>query len=69
MPAEYLARCREFQASQRLADAAQILSEQPSALTLRYLQTLREISGQNNSTTIFPIPIDLLKPFLDKEKK
>jgi regulator of protease activity HflC (stomatin/prohibitin superfamily) len=59
----------EFQASQRLADAAQILSEQPSALTLRYLQTLREISGQNNSTTIFPIPIDILKPFLDKEKK
>lgn len=56
----------EFQASQRLADAAQILSEQPSALTLRYLQTLREISGQNNSTTIFPIPIDILKPFLDK---
>src|SRR6187455_222598 len=59
----------EFQASQRLADAAQILSEQPSALTLRYLQTLSEIAGQNNSTTIFPIPIDLLKPFLDKEKK
>ena len=59
----------EFQASQRLADAAQILSEQPSALTLRYLQTLREISGQNNSTTIFPVPIDLLRPFLDKEKK
>ena len=53
----------EFQASQRLADAAQILSEQPSALTLRYLQTLREISGQNNSTTIFPVPIDLLRPF------
>ena len=59
----------EFQASQRLADAAQILSEQPSALTLRYLQTLREISGQNNSTTIFPVPIDLLRSFLDKEKK
>ena len=58
----------EFQASQRLADAAQILSEQPSALTLRYLQTLREISGQNNSTTIFPVPIDLLRPFLNKEK-
>jgi regulator of protease activity HflC (stomatin/prohibitin superfamily) len=58
----------EFQASQRLADAAQILSEQPSALTLRYLQTLREISGQNNSTTIFPIPIDILKPVLDKGK-
>ena len=59
----------EFQASQRLADAAQILSEQPSALTLRYLQTLSEIAGQNNSTTIFPIPIDLLKPFLDRERK
>jgi regulator of protease activity HflC (stomatin/prohibitin superfamily) len=59
----------EFQASQRLADAAQILSEQPSALTLRYLQTLSEIAGQNNSTTIFPIPIDLLRPFLEKEKK
>ncbi len=54
----------EFQASQRLSDAAKILSEQPSALTLRYLQTLREISGENNSTTIFPVPIDLLKPFL-----
>lgn len=54
----------EFQASQRLSDAAKILSEQPSALTLRYLQTLREIAGENNSTTIFPVPIDLLKPFL-----
>jgi regulator of protease activity HflC (stomatin/prohibitin superfamily) len=63
----------EFQASQRLADAAKILSDQPSALTLRYLQTLREIATENNSTTIFPVPIDLLKPFLnmnpEKEKK
>jgi len=61
----------EFQASQRLADAAKILSVQPSALTLRYLQTLREIATENNSTTIFPIPIDLLKPFLNStgEKK
>ena len=63
----------EFQASQRLADAAKILSGQPSALTLRYLQTLREIATENNSTTIFPVPIDLLKPFLNmdsaKEKK
>jgi regulator of protease activity HflC (stomatin/prohibitin superfamily) len=56
----------EFQASQRLADAAQVLSEQPSALTLRYLQTLREIATENNSTTIFPIPIDLLTAFLSK---
>jgi regulator of protease activity HflC (stomatin/prohibitin superfamily) len=54
----------EFQASQRLSDAAKILSDQPSALTLRYLQTLREIATENNSTTIFPVPIDLLKPFL-----
>lgn len=59
----------EFQASQRLADAAQILSEQPSALTLRYLQTLREIATEKNSTTIFPVPIDLLKPFLKTEEK
>ncbi len=54
----------EFQASQRLADAAKILSENSSALTLRYLQTLREIATEKNSTTIFPVPIDLLKPFL-----
>jgi regulator of protease activity HflC (stomatin/prohibitin superfamily) len=59
----------EFQASQRLADAAKILSDQPSALTLRYLQTLREIATENNSTTIFPVPIDLLKPFLNVEMK
>ena len=58
----------EFQASQRLADAAKILSEQPSALTLRYLQTLREIATENNSTTIFPVPVDLLRPFLEKAK-
>ena len=58
----------EFQASQRLADASKILSEQPSALTLRYLQTLREIATEKNSTTIFPIPIELLKAFLDTKK-
>lgn len=59
----------EFQASQRLSDAAKILSDQPSALTLRYLQTLREIATEKNSTTIFPVPIDLLKPFLKNENK
>jgi regulator of protease activity HflC (stomatin/prohibitin superfamily) len=58
----------EFQASQRLSDAAKVLSEQPSALTLRYLQTLREIATENNSTTIFPVPIDLLKPFMNMDK-
>ena len=59
----------EFQASQRLADAAKVLAEQPSAITLRYLQTLREIATEKNSTILFPIPIDLLKPFLNNEKK
>ena len=59
----------EFQASQRLADAARILAEQPSAITLRYLQTLREIATEKNSTTIFPVPIDLLKPFLKSSEK
>ena len=59
----------EFQASQRLADAAKILAAEPSALTLRYLQTLREIATENNSTTIFPVPIDLLKPFLNSGAK
>jgi regulator of protease activity HflC (stomatin/prohibitin superfamily) len=58
----------EYQASQRLADASKILSEQPSALTLRYLQTLREIATEKNSTTIFPIPIELLKVFLETKK-
>lgn len=58
----------EFQASQRLADAAKILGEHSSALTLRYLQTLKEIAGDKNSTTIFPVPIDLLKPFLEGAK-
>ena len=57
----------EFQASQRLADAAKILADQPSALTLRYLQTLREIATEKNSTTIFPVPIDILKPFLNAQ--
>jgi regulator of protease activity HflC (stomatin/prohibitin superfamily) len=59
----------EFQASQRLSDAAKVLSEQPSALTLRYLQTLREIAGENNTTTIFPVPIDLIRPFLNTGEK
>ena len=69
--AKVIAAEGEFQESQRLADAAKILSDQPSALTLRYLQTLREIATENNSTTIFPVPIDLLKPFLNNpgEKK
>jgi regulator of protease activity HflC (stomatin/prohibitin superfamily) len=62
--AKVIAAEGEFQASQRLSDAAKILEQQPSALTLRYLQTLREIATENNSTTIFPIPLDFFKPFL-----
>ena len=62
--AKVIAAEGEFQASQRLADASAILSEQPSALTLRYLQTLREIATENNSTILFPIPLDIIKPFM-----
>jgi regulator of protease activity HflC (stomatin/prohibitin superfamily) len=54
----------EFQAAARLAEAAQIIAEHPIALQLRYLQTLKEVASENNSTTLFPIPIDLFKPFL-----
>jgi regulator of protease activity HflC (stomatin/prohibitin superfamily) len=55
----------EFQAAQRLADAARVLASEESALQLRYLQTLAEIATENNSTTIFPVPIDILRPLLD----
>ena len=57
----------EYQAANRLAEAAEIISKHPEALQLRYLQTLREISAENNSTTLFPIPIDLFKLFIKKE--
>jgi regulator of protease activity HflC (stomatin/prohibitin superfamily) len=54
----------EFEASQRLADAADVIGRNPAALQLRYLQTLVEIAAEKNSTTIFPIPIDTIAPFL-----
>jgi regulator of protease activity HflC (stomatin/prohibitin superfamily) len=54
----------EFQAAQRMADAAKVLASEPMSLQLRYLQTLREIGAENNTTTLFPIPIDLIKPFM-----
>ena len=54
----------EFQAAQKLTDAAEIIGEHPIALQLRYLQTLREVATEHNSTTLFPIPIDLFTPFL-----
>jgi regulator of protease activity HflC (stomatin/prohibitin superfamily) len=56
----------EFQASQKLADAAEVIGKQPMALQLRFLQSLVEVSAEKNSTIIFPIPIDLLTPFLPK---
>jgi len=55
----------EFQASQTLVDAARILSSIPAAMQLRYLQTLTEIGAEQNSTVVFPMPIDIIKPFLD----
>jgi regulator of protease activity HflC (stomatin/prohibitin superfamily) len=55
----------EFLAAQKLAEAAEVLASQPSALQLRYLQTLAEIATENNSTTIFPVPIDILRPFYE----
>ncbi len=55
----------EFQAAEQLANAARVISTQPAALQLRYLQTLAEISTENSSTTIFPIPIDILRPFYE----
>ncbi len=59
----------EYQAAQKLADAAEIINRQPAALQLRYLQTLANISSEKNSITIFPIPIDLLTPFLKRGDK
>lgn len=57
----------EFQAAERLAEAAAIISKTPAALQLRYLQTLQDIAAENNSTTIFPVPVDLFKTFFDKQ--
>jgi regulator of protease activity HflC (stomatin/prohibitin superfamily) len=59
----------EFQAAQTLADAAKIIQTEPAALQLRYLQTMLEMSGDKNTTTIFPVPIDLFKPFIKALEK
>jgi regulator of protease activity HflC (stomatin/prohibitin superfamily) len=59
----------EYQAAQRLADAANIMSQNPVSLQLRYLQTLVEIAAEKNSTTIFPVPIDILAPFMKSIEK
>lgn len=59
----------ESQASQKLLDAATVLSQNPMALQLRFLQTLTEVAVEKNSTLVFPVPIDLFKPFLEKLNK
>lgn len=59
----------EYEAAERLAQASEMLQQSPMALQLRYLQTLREVASENNSTTLFPIPIDLFKPFIENLPK
>ncbi len=59
----------EYQAATRLQEAAAIISQQPIALQLRFLQTLVEVATENNTTTIFPVPIDLLRPFMERERR
>ncbi len=57
----------EYQAAEKLMEAAKIISQYPIALQLRFLQTLTEVASENNSTTIFPVPVDLFTPFLNKK--
>lgn len=59
----------EFQASEKLAQAAHVLSEEPASLQLRYLHTLTEIAVDKNSTTVFPLPMDLIQMFVDHKRK
>jgi regulator of protease activity HflC (stomatin/prohibitin superfamily) len=66
--AKVIAAEGEYQASEKLSQAAVVLSQNPAAIQLRYLQTLVEISAEKNSTTIFPVPIDLISAFLDRDK-
>jgi len=59
----------EFQAADRLAAAAKIIDAHPTAIQLRYLQTMREMSAENNTTTVFPLPLDLFRPFIKMAEK
>jgi regulator of protease activity HflC (stomatin/prohibitin superfamily) len=59
----------EFQAAQKLSEAAEIIGRNPIALQLRYLQSLVEVASEKNSTTIFPVPIDIIAPFIQAMKK
>jgi regulator of protease activity HflC (stomatin/prohibitin superfamily) len=67
--AKIIAADGEFQAAQKLADAAKVIADYPMALQLRFLQTLVEVAAENNSTTVFPVPIDLFTPFINLLKK
>jgi regulator of protease activity HflC (stomatin/prohibitin superfamily) len=58
----------ELQASDKLAKAAAVLAHEPMSLQLRFLQTLTEIGAEKNSTIVFPVPIDIIKMFLDKKE-
>ena len=67
--AKVIAAEGELQASQKLTEAAKVMSKEPITIQLRYLQTLAEIATENNSTTVFPVPIDIFKNFFSKEKQ
>ena len=67
--AKVIAAEGELQAAEKLSLAAEVMDRSPVTLQLRYLQTLREVASEKNSTTIFPLPIDLLRPFLKKAER
>ena len=67
--AKVIAAEGELQAAEKLSQAAEVMDRSPVTLQLRYLQTLREVASEKNSTTIFPLPIDLLRPFLKKAER
>jgi regulator of protease activity HflC (stomatin/prohibitin superfamily) len=67
--AKIIAAEGELQAAEKLSQAAEVMDRSPVTLQLRYLQTLREVASEKNSTTIFPLPIDLLRPFLRKMER
>ncbi|MBP8980504.1 MAG: slipin family protein [Syntrophobacterales bacterium] len=67
--AKVIAAEGEFQAAEKLMEAASVMAREPITLQLRYLQTLNQIASENNSTTVFPIPIDMFRPFLGKGEK
>jgi regulator of protease activity HflC (stomatin/prohibitin superfamily) len=67
--AKIIAADGEFQSSEKLSEAARILTTQPASIQLRYLQTLTEIAVEKNSTILFPLPIELMNYFMDKKDR